>query len=857
MTGIMYDKLLGHIREQSEGLPGPKGDQGKDAHNYFKGWFESENSLVNSHADPIIGDYAYVQSEDDEVRNVVRIYDCVVAGTWHDSGRLFHPENNQEFATGEPLNEVGIVTDLTTGSPSGQTNILNAEQGKILGLHAIGGDALNNPVFYDLDSLPVADFRFTTVMATGRSYEVSVTQDVGKYIQLRTNPDSTTERSLYYIGFSVNQLTASSEITDFISTPVRFYDGDIFKIPSTANYMYIVRNRYNNSNATVAAGSISSLVKFDSYTKYSGVNSVNLSKKGEIYTSRADACAFVPTDMRFKGVEIKYLISTGWVNERFIGSTWSTSDTDWEYVNIPANGSVTTSKIADNSITQKKLFYEEEILDSGEVSIAYASSGSTNIIAPTTVDIKAGEQVRFEVSNFKEYVDNMYFYINATSTRHKLKEGVYYYRALVDITSFRVAVANSAVEESGGVSFRMVREGLGKKFEDVALVSEDILAINKDSLITAAGSNYDEDEDAFTGNFSLTVGNQNVNNSNVIVSCASMFESEDTSVPTLRVRCRNITTYISYLDIGKKDEYDIQQWRWPMTISRALILEFVIPNGVKLHIDSFSVVVDNSINRNAFRFFNHGNIYGYDFNTESAWRQAALTGMYGAIVVPKLTSEGLWVCYHDDSKLAVNNNVETIDGTTLPDKTIMQCTTAEIQNLQYINENVFGTHDRIGTMDEFLRICATTGLHPCFSCHPTWTVAEWTTLKNLVQKYNLLDKLTIKHGASASEAAEIHQVFGDSIEMYLWNVTPTASDITAMQSVNWDLSKVKVGFEPTFNDSYDNGGLSDEIIEAIHAAGYVFGFYGRGTSVARIRLAISKGCYEWAINNFYSNGLNW
>jgi hypothetical protein len=85
------------------GADGQDGQDGQDAVNPFKGWYPSAASLP---ANPKVGDYAYVKGATES--DPVAIYECTTAGTWSDSGRTFNPANNQEFETGEALNETSI-----------------------------------------------------------------------------------------------------------------------------------------------------------------------------------------------------------------------------------------------------------------------------------------------------------------------------------------------------------------------------------------------------------------------------------------------------------------------------------------------------------------------------------------------------------------------------------------------------------------------------------------------------------------------------------------------------------------------------------------------------------------------------
>lgn len=105
----------------------PRGDS---AVNPFKGWFEAGTTETsNLPANPSVGDYAYVQTVDGEDDPITKVYDCVAAGVWHDSGRTIDTSNVQTFETLQQVNEVSIIDNLTTG---GSNDALSAEQGKVL-----------------------------------------------------------------------------------------------------------------------------------------------------------------------------------------------------------------------------------------------------------------------------------------------------------------------------------------------------------------------------------------------------------------------------------------------------------------------------------------------------------------------------------------------------------------------------------------------------------------------------------------------------------------------------------------------------------------------------------------------------
>lgn len=129
-------------------LTGP-GDVALDVANPFKGRFpagttETENLPTGSGV-PRVGDFAYVDTVDGNDEPVLKVYDCVVDGVWHDSGRTADPANVNTFADGQQLGLVHINQDINAG---GQNNVPSAEAVK--GLRNEMLDVLSEHVEIDL-----------------------------------------------------------------------------------------------------------------------------------------------------------------------------------------------------------------------------------------------------------------------------------------------------------------------------------------------------------------------------------------------------------------------------------------------------------------------------------------------------------------------------------------------------------------------------------------------------------------------------------------------------------------------------------------------------------------------------------
>lgn len=119
-----------HKDELAEAAEALRGPAGQDAKNPFKGRFPAGGTeTANLPEGPTVGDYAYVDTVDTGGNPVLKVFDCLSDGIWHDSGRTADPANVNTFADGQQLGLVHIVQDLETG---GSGNVLSAEQGKVI-----------------------------------------------------------------------------------------------------------------------------------------------------------------------------------------------------------------------------------------------------------------------------------------------------------------------------------------------------------------------------------------------------------------------------------------------------------------------------------------------------------------------------------------------------------------------------------------------------------------------------------------------------------------------------------------------------------------------------------------------------
>lgn len=314
--------------------------------------------------------------------------------------------------------------------------------------------------------------------------------------------------------------------------------------------------------------------------------------------------------------------------------------------------------------------------------------------------------------------------------------------------------------------------------------------------------------------------------------------------------------------LGEKGEYVHKEWRIPAFLKNCyLYVDVRIPENVTVYIDEISNRYSGEISRETagFRMNAHTGVYA-DFNTLDAFFLSARVGYPCCISVPKRTSDGVWVCFHDDSNIGATLVDENHDALVEPEysASISDISFARLKQLTYKEKN--GEYAKVPTLEQFFFVCSKTGMRPMFSWHPVPTIEQMAEVKAMADKYNLLPYLNIKiaFGGSDNISAmnNVHGVFGDEIESYWGDVnvnTDIDTIISALDSTNLDKTKTRVGLE-----IFDNRATIEKV-QAIRNAGYLaaIAFMNSNPSSAAMESWIKNGVCEFTENRNFSNGLNW
>lgn len=381
----------------------------------------------------------------------------------------------------------------------------------------------------------------------------------------------------------------------------------------------------------------------------------------------------------------------------------------------------------------------------------------------------------------------------------------------------------------------------------------------------------DKENNEFTNSFTFSINGYAHAHKNMIVTAYAMFVNDiDDSIPTIQFKYLYGNTVIhasTAYTIGKKDEYCKKKWRVPAFMDNCSVQVVVtIPSNVTLYIGEFTNYYSDTINRNTVGYRMNAHLSFYNFNTLNAWDESAKLGYPCAIVVPKRTSDGVWVCFHDDSLstqlIDANGNTpaDNHPGETLA---ISSLTYSELQTYTY-KENNFGEYLKVAKLEDFFMVCAKTGMHPMFSWHPVSSAEEMQEIKAMAKKFGLLPYLNIKmafSGGSNVSALDIaYSVFGSEIESYTGDVnvdTDISTIITSLDTTNaaQNKDKVRVGLE-LFNSRLGN---DTSKVQAILDAGYfvAIAWMTADPTGEQLEYWIRNGVTEFTEYNMVSYGLNW
>lgn len=313
--------------------------------------------------------------------------------------------------------------------------------------------------------------------------------------------------------------------------------------------------------------------------------------------------------------------------------------------------------------------------------------------------------------------------------------------------------------------------------------------------------------------------------------------------PTIQFRQGNI--YLSNVfDIGSYDEYIDQSWRIPAPTEEHVNVQMIItiPSGATLSFKAFTMMESDKSEKYGYgtQLNAHLGFYGmYPENTMIAFNGAYKNGYPACITVPKLTADNRLICFHDDD--SITRTLRNADGTAISeDRAISSLTYAQI--LEYDAGryfNIIYAGEKVPLLSDFFKFCAMTGTKPILSTHPALPISAWEEIKDLCQKYGILEKLNVK-SFTLSILQTAHSVLGDAIDGY----TLDTSGVTNYESTIASL--VGLGIETKKTVEWDSANVTKEAIEATLNAGCTCAVW----NVARMNGARYKELMSFGVTEF-------
>lgn len=382
-----------------------------------------------------------------------------------------------------------------------------------------------------------------------------------------------------------------------------------------------------------------------------------------------------------------------------------------------------------------------------------------------------------------------------------------------------------------------------------------------DVLSVATLSPFANEDGSFTRSFSVDLKGSELTEEFFIVSSVARYESENGEFPAAQVRIVNDddeTIYYSPVyEIGYLGQIYRREWRVAPTVGpyTTVKLSFIIPEGVRLHIQSIKIKHNYGYRERdiGIRYHGHGG-----FVNALGMQLTAEAGFTSCITVPKFTKDGIGVCVHDDTvrtELTMNDGELIGEGSVL-DKLVSDFTYSELMQFcaSWRRRSSIFAEVRVPTMEEYFRICSMTGMQPVFSVHPDLTEEQWIYVKRLLIKYRLLEHFWVK-SSSPSVHKICNRVFGNGIAGRIL-IQGAAQDWDPAQRVK-EL-EIDTEKQTTVIEFFAHAATEKKIVTA-KEQGYLVSIAAMkgGISGPHMTRLIDLGVTEFTLDHHMSMGLAW
>ena len=390
--------------------------------------------------------------------------------------------------------------------------------------------------------------------------------------------------------------------------------------------------------------------------------------------------------------------------------------------------------------------------------------------------------------------------------------------------------------------------------------SSNIIYKYSDNTFSSLGI-YDRSSKVFNTSFKFFVYAGTENMKNMIVTASARYLGDNK--PTIEFKLVRNAYYQTYWGSLKfnlcGNTYTKKEWRIPPTIKymECIEVDITIPSGTIVFIKELENYFSDKVKQWNGGFRLNGHHLCCPDQSIQYFELCAKLGYPCVITIPKVTSDGVFVCYHDDDN--IGRYARNADGTAIANpQPISNYTYNELLSFDFgISEGLQYAGTKIAKVEDFFRICAKTGMHPMFSIHPNLTNEQWAEIKDMAKKYGVLGNLNLKF-ASKTFMSDVYGIFGTDVESYTLDVSsngypdPSVA-ISDVNAVGFDTSRVRVGIE------YFENIITKQLVEDTLAAGYFAAcaeFSNNATS-ERYEEVMSWGATEITDDYNPCYGLNW
>lgn len=306
-----------------------------------------------------------------------------------------------------------------------------------------------------------------------------------------------------------------------------------------------------------------------------------------------------------------------------------------------------------------------------------------------------------------------------------------------------------------------------------------------------------------------------------------------------------VNQLLGYYYINKTD-YDCYEFLLPPFLFASGRINISFNSHITIKNISVKESLTKTKSKNGILFASHlGYMLGY--NTTPGFKMAAVVGFSSCVANLRKTADDVMVCAHDDKFIASS------DGNTyyISQKTYAQITELGYQENGNGNARLYTGAQHLVKVDEFLKICATTGMKPIFSAKED---VDYSALLALLKKYGFNNKDDVEYKAfSMSLIESAYNGLGDNIcyGIVLENNSSLDSNLQAWANLN-------LGNAHKFVELFRKQEYTQTDVEKCINAGFpvsIFDDLNRDNSF--YRNWIDWGVTKFTTNNMISDGYGW